>query len=71
MENKEIEFKGVTLTVYYKYTPAEEEVTYYGDMSGYPGSKAEVEIAEIYLGDCSEDIFELLENHIDEIAEKL
>ena len=71
MENKDIEFKGVTLTVYYKHTPAEEEVTYYGDMSGYPGSKAEIEILNIFMGNCDEDMVELLETHIDEIAEKL
>lgn len=71
MEIKDIEFKGVTLTVHYNYTPEEEQVSYYGDLSGYPGSGAEVEILNIFIGNCDEDMVELLEDYLDEIAEKV
>ena len=39
--------EGQDIYVEYTYTPGEDEVTYYGDGSGYPGSPAEVDITHI------------------------
>jgi hypothetical protein len=65
----ELEFKGVVLNVLFYYTPPEPTVMYYSDMSGHPGSPAEIEIINIQIGD--QDAMELLEDYIDEITELL
>jgi hypothetical protein len=66
---EEIEFRGVTLDVELDYTPSEPMVMYYSDMSGYPGSPAEIGIINIQIGD--QDAMELLEDYLDEITDLL
>ena len=45
----EIEFKGIKLLVSGTYTPPEEPVRYYNDMSGHPGSNSDFDINEIFV----------------------
>jgi len=66
---EEIEFRGVILDVELDYTPSEPTVMYYSDMSGYPGSPAEIGIINIQIGD--QDAMELLEDYLDEITDLL
>lgn len=53
----QINYKGIDLIVEGIYTPPEETVMYYSDMSGYPGAASEFECNSIYVEDV--DIFEL------------
>ena len=64
----EIEYNGIALVVIGDYSPEEEEVRYYPDMSGHPGSPAEFEAQEIYAFDSEINIINLLsEDVIEEI----
>lgn len=63
----EVTYKGVKLLVEGTYVPGEDEVTYYSDMSGHPGSPSYFEVEAIFAGDL--DISELLFDYIDDIAE--
>lgn len=67
--NELIEFRGVMLTVELDYTPSEPMVMYYSDMSGYPGSPAEIDIINIKIE--NQDVMELLEDYLDDITELL
>ena len=74
MEIIEIEFKGIKLLVGGTYTPPEEPVRYYNDMSGHPGSNSDFDINEIFVEET--DIYELfgekdLETIKDLIIEKI
>ena len=62
-----IDFKDHVLEVHGEYHPAEKEVLYYPDGSGYPGCAAEFEIHDIMLGEYS--LFEILWNDLEEIEE--
>ena len=66
---EEIEFRGVTLDVELDYEPSEPMVMYYSDMSGYPGSPAEIGIISIKIE--NQDVYELLEDYLDEITDLL
>ena len=44
-----VEVYGVEFSVDYEYTPAEVDITYYSDGSGYHGASASVRVNEIYF----------------------
>jgi len=67
--NKTIQYKGVELDIEFYFSPAEPEVRYYADGSGYPGCGEEIEIYSI--GHRGEDVTELLEDNFSDIEEKL
>jgi len=59
-------FGDLVFEIEYRYTPEEPMVMYYADGSGYPGSPAEIEIYNIFLG--STEVSEILtESFIDTI----
>ena len=62
-----IELRGVELEVEFDYSPYEEEVRYYKDGSGYPGSPEQVEITAITHKGV--DFMEFMENEYDVIDE--
>jgi hypothetical protein len=62
-----INYKGIEFDVHGTFAPAEKEVTYYSDGSGYPGCAASFEVEEIMFG--GEDFWEILEDKIDEIED--
>jgi len=65
---QEIIYNGVKLLVEGTYTPAEEQVMYYPDGSGFPGASPEIDINAIFVGDV--DIYDLLSfDVIDKIGE--
>ena len=69
VENKTIKYKGVELDIEFYFSPAETEVRYYGDGSGYPGCAEEVEIYSIeHNGD---SVMELVEDQLTSIEEEL
>lgn len=53
----QIKYKGIDLFIECDYSPPEEQVRYYSDMSGYPGANSELELISIFVGDT--DIFEM------------
>ena len=65
-----LEHQGIELDITYYYTEEEPMVMYYADMSGHPGSPAEVEITAIEHNGVDiillmdENIIEQLENEI-------
>jgi len=66
----QINIYGIDLTVDYYYEAGEARVSYYEDMSGYPGSPEMVEIYEVGVDDTN--IYDLLSTGvIDMIEEKL
>lgn len=67
--NELIEFRGVILDVELDYEPSEPMVMYYSDGSGYPGSPAEIGIISIKIE--NQDVYELLEDYLDEITDLL
>ena len=69
MEQVELEFRGVELTIVGNYVEPEEMVMYYGDMTGYPGSSSSFEIQEIKVRDSDVDLFDLLEDHLETLEE--
>lgn len=70
-EDKQITYKGIELIVGYDITYGDDQVSYYGDMSGYPGSDDEIEIKHIRVFDSEIDIYDLLEDDLEEIKELL
>ena len=52
------EFDKIPLEIKGYYEEAEEEILYYGDLGGHPGSSASLEIHKVLVGDY--DIFSLL-----------
>lgn len=54
-----IRYKGIDLVVVGNYTPLEEQVRYYSDMSGYPGSNSEFEINDVFVRDSFISVFNL------------
>lgn len=69
MDELELEFRGVELTIVGNFYPEEEEVRYYSDMSGHPGSPSSFEILEIKVRDSEVDLFDLLEDHLETLEE--
>jgi hypothetical protein len=59
-ETRIVKLRGVKLEIEFDYVPEERMVMYYPDMSGHPGSPAEVHINTIRLVD-DDDITELLD----------
>ena len=59
METVRIQFKYIDFDVKGNYEKGEEEVRYYDDLSGHPGSASSFEIEEICVFDSSVDVFEL------------
>ena len=59
METVRIQFKDIDFDVKGDYEQAEEEVRYYGDLGGHPGSESSFEIEEICVFGSSVDVFEL------------
>ena len=59
MSNTTMNYMGVDLYVEYDYQPAEKEVRYDSDNSGYPGCPASLEITRVCIGDV--DVSELFE----------
>ena len=61
-------YYGIDFDVEFNYSPAEPEVTYYSDGSGYPGCPSEFEIITIFhKGD---DLTELLEDKINDMTQE-
>ena len=67
--NESVEFRSIVLDVELDYTPSEPMVMYYSDGSGYPGSAAEIEIVSMKID--NRDVYELLEDYLDEITDLL
>jgi len=64
-----INYLGVELTVFGNFEPPEEQVKYYSDMSGYPGSPAEFNIEKV-MTESGDDIYGIfLDNQIEDIEE--
>lgn len=61
MTKEEINYSGVDIVVEGNYYPGEDEVMYDSDMAGYPGSRSEFEIYDVFVGDIS--IIELLSDY--------
>ena len=65
----EIDFAGIPMTVSGVFSPAEECVMYYSDMSGYPGSGADFEIDSIQIN--GQEVNDLLsDEQYEEVVEK-
>jgi len=58
MKEITINYKGIEILVEGTYTPGEEEVRYFSDMSGQPSSPSEFDINAVYVNGV--DILELL-----------
>jgi len=58
MEELELVLYTVPLQVVGEFTPKEEMVMYYSDLSGYPGAPAEFEIEDVFLNGIS--IYDLM-----------
>ena len=69
VENRTIKYKGVEIDIEFYFSPAEPEVRYYGDGSGYPGCGEEIEIYSV--GHNGSDISELIEDQLTSIEEEL
>lgn len=69
MEQLEIEFRGVELTIVGNYHSEEEEVRYDSNMEGTPGYPSYFEIQEIKVRDSDVDLFDLLEDHLETLEE--
>ena len=67
---QEITYRGIKLLVEGYYTKPKEEVRYYSDMSGHPGSPSEFDVNAVFVQDT--DIYDLLGNdeleHISELC---
>lgn len=72
METVEIEYRGIKLEIEGTYTPSEEQVIYYSDGSGYPGSPSEFDANAVFVQET--DIYDLLGaeelEHISELCIK-
>jgi len=65
---QEIIYKGIKLLIEGTYTEPEEEVRYYDDYSGHPGSSSDYDINAVFVQDT--DIYELLSvNDLEKIVE--
>jgi len=63
-----VDFAGIPMTVTGTFTPSENCVMYYSDMSGYPGSAAEFEIDSIQIN--GQEVNDLLsDDQFDEVME--
>jgi hypothetical protein len=69
MSQMTLNFSGVDLRIDYDYRPAEKEVRYYSDGSGYPGCPESLEINAVMHKD--EDITELCEPLLEKIEEAI
>jgi hypothetical protein len=67
MSRTTVEYMWVEFDIEYDYQPAEKEVRYYSDGSGYPGCPESLEITDIRIGGV--DVNELCNAH--GITEKL
>jgi hypothetical protein len=65
MDEIELKFRGTELFIVGNYHEPEEEVRYYNDMSGLPGSPSSFEVLEIRVRDSDIDLFDLLEDHLE------
>jgi hypothetical protein len=57
----EITYNGISLQIEGSYTPPEEMVMYYNDLSGYPGSAQEFNISGIYVLGSTVNIMDLFD----------
>ena len=55
----DINYNGVNLYIKYSFKEGDDQVTYYPDGSGYPGSADQIEIDEIFVGNT--DIIGIIE----------
>lgn len=69
MENVEIKYKDIILTVFGVYEKGEDAVMRYEDGTGFPSSPSFFEAREIYLSDSKINMVDLLENDLEEIEE--
>lgn len=70
MQKFEIEFENIPLTVKGYYVEAEEEILYYGDLGGHPGSLASFDIRKVLVEDVN--IYNLLsESVLDLITQQI
>lgn len=65
----QINYKGIDLLISGYYTEKEQEIMYDSNFEGYPGCSAEFEIQTIKLLDSDVDIFNFLEDDLDDIVE--
>ena len=65
----EINYDGINLYIKYSFKEGDDQVAYYPDGSGYPGSADEIEIDEIYVGNT--DIIGIIEHNIIKELEKV
>lgn len=64
----EITYRSIPLRIEGTYEAGEEQVRYYSDMTGYPGSNSSFDVNEIYATDSDVDIYEIFgEKEIEEI----
>ena len=60
---QEITYRGIKLLIEGYYTEPEEEVRYYSDMSGHPGSPSEFDVNAVFLpNNATKDLFNKLPN---------
>lgn len=65
MDELEVEFRGVELTIVGNYHEFEQEVRYDSNMEGTPSYPSYFEIQEIKVVDSEVDLFDLLEDHLE------
>ena len=58
----EINYDGINLHIKYSFKEGDDQVAYYPDGSGYPGSADEIEIDEIYVGNTN--IYEIMDHGV-------
>lgn len=70
MDTFYIEFQDIPLIVKGYHEQAEEEILYYGDLGGHPGSSASLDIRKVLVEDV--DIYNLLsESVLDLITQQI
>ena len=65
----DINYKEIDLTIEGEYEPAEKEVRYNSDMTGYPGSSSSFTILGVYVEEV--DIFDITSDFDLEALEEL
>ena len=71
MSSTSVNYHGVEFDIEYDYQPAEKEVRYYSDGSGYPGCAESLDVNDVRIGGV--DVTELCDAHgiTEKLAEKM